>query len=135
MVARELSGVWDILDEVIREHPVMLTGRQPCIRSAFSFRADADRRQSDPPASSARVRGRTTRFDRGDHMAVHVPLSVEAQVEARHDECREYFYRRQRQPIIGPTRYRRDFITMTRDDCVPKSVAGSSAPDEGAHGL
>jgi DNA-directed RNA polymerase subunit beta' len=68
LVEKERPEVWDVLDEVIREHPVLLNpvlveGKairlHPLVCAAFN--ADFD----------------------GDQMAVHVPLSVEAQVEAR----------------------------------------------------
>src|SRR3989440_4048213 len=63
LVEKEKPEVWDILDEVIREHPVLLEGKaiqlHPLVCAAFN--ADFD----------------------GDQMAVHVPLSLEAQLEAR----------------------------------------------------
>src|SRR6186713_1655710 len=63
MVEKERPEVWDILEEVIREHPVLLKGKaiqlHPLVCTAFN--ADFD----------------------GDQMAVHIPLSLEAQLEAR----------------------------------------------------
>ena len=74
--------MWDVLDEVIREHPVLLN------------RAPTLHRLGIQAFDPVLVEGKAIRlhplvcaafnadFD-GDQMAVHVPLSVEAQVEAR----------------------------------------------------
>ena len=82
MVEKEKSEVWDILDEVIREHPVMLN------------RAPTLHRLGIQAFEPVLVEGKAIRlhplvctafnadFD-GDQMAVHVPLSIEAQIEAR----------------------------------------------------
>jgi DNA-directed RNA polymerase subunit beta' len=82
MVERERPEVWDVLEEVIREHPVMLN-RAPTLHrlgiQAF-----------DPVLVSGKAiklhplvcTAFNADFD-GDQMAVHVPLSIEAQVEAR----------------------------------------------------
>src|ERR1041384_7404560 len=82
MVERELPEVWDILDEVIREHPVMLN-RAPTLHrlgiQAFEpILIEGKAIQLHPLVCAAY----NADFD-GDQMAVHVPLSVEAQVEAR----------------------------------------------------
>ncbi len=72
LVEREGPEVWDILEEVIREHPVLLNRAptlhrlgiqafEPVLIEGTAFNADFD----------------------GDQMAVHVPLSIEAQLEAR----------------------------------------------------
>ena len=82
MVEREEAEVWDILDEVIREHPVMLN-RAPTLHrlgiQAFEpVLIEGKAIQLHPlvcPAFNAD-------FD-GDQMAVHVPLALEAQLEAR----------------------------------------------------
>ena len=51
MVEREQPQVWDILEEVIREHPVMLNRAADAAPSRHpGFRAQADRRQGDPTA-------------------------------------------------------------------------------------
>jgi len=82
MVEREVGEVWDILDEVIREHPVMLN-RAPTLHrlgiQAFEpVLIEGKAIQLHPLVCAAF----NADFD-GDQMAVHVPLSVEAQVEAR----------------------------------------------------
>jgi DNA-directed RNA polymerase subunit beta' len=82
MVEKELPEVWDVLDEIIREYPVMLN------------RAPTLHRLGIQAFEPVLVEGKAIRihplvcaafnadFD-GDQMAVHVPLSVEAQVEAK----------------------------------------------------
>ena len=82
MVERLQTEVWDILEEVIREHPVMLN------------RAPTLHRLGIQAFEPVLVEGRAIKlhplvctafnadFD-GDQMAVHVPLSVEAQAECR----------------------------------------------------
>src|SRR5262245_17915828 len=82
MVEKERSKVWDILDEVIREHPVLLN-RAPTLHrlgiQAFEpLLIEGKAIQLHPLVCAAY----NADFD-GDQMAVHVPLSVEAQVEAR----------------------------------------------------
>ena len=82
MVEKERPEVWDILDEVIREHPVMLN-RAPTLHrlgiQAFEpVLIEGKAIQLHPLVCAAY----NADFD-GDQMAVHVPLSVEAQVEAR----------------------------------------------------
>jgi DNA-directed RNA polymerase subunit beta' len=82
MVEKERSEVWDILDEVIREHPVLLN-RAPTLHrlgiQAFEpILIEGKAIQLHPLVCAAF----NADFD-GDQMAVHVPLSVEAQVEAR----------------------------------------------------
>src|SRR5436309_2858485 len=81
-VEKERKEVWDILDEVIREHPVMLN-RAPTLHrlgiQAFEpVLIEGKAIQLHPLVCSAF----NADFD-GDQMAVHVPLSIEAQVEAR----------------------------------------------------
>jgi len=82
MVEKEKGEVWDILDEVIREHPVLLN------------RAPTLHRLGIQGFEPVLVEGKAIRlhplvctafnadFD-GDQMAVHLPLSIEAQIEAR----------------------------------------------------
>ena len=82
LVEKERSEVWDILDEVIREHPVMLN-RAPTLHrlgiQAFEpVLIEGKAIQLHPLVCSAF----NADFD-GDQMAVHVPLSLEAQLEAR----------------------------------------------------
>ena len=82
MVEKERPEVWDILDEVIREHPVLLN-RAPTLHrlgiQAFEpILIEGKAIQLHPLVCAAY----NADFD-GDQMAVHVPLSIEAQVEAR----------------------------------------------------
>ncbi|HEV7157641.1 MAG TPA: DNA-directed RNA polymerase subunit beta' [Caulobacteraceae bacterium] len=82
MVEREQPQVWDILEEVIREHPVMLN-RAPTLHrlgiQAFEPKLiEGKAIQLHPLVCTAF----NADFD-GDQMAVHVPLSLEAQLEAR----------------------------------------------------
>ena len=82
MVEKERPEVWDILEEVIREHPVMLN-RAPTLHrlgiQAFEpVLIEGKAIQLHPLVCTAF----NADFD-GDQMAVHVPLSLEAQLEAR----------------------------------------------------
>jgi DNA-directed RNA polymerase subunit beta' len=82
MVEKERPEVWDILEEVIREHPVMLN-RAPTLHrlgiQAFEpTLVEGKAIQLHPLVCTAF----NADFD-GDQMAVHVPLSLEAQLEAR----------------------------------------------------
>ena len=82
LVEREGSEVWDVLEEVIREHPVMLN-RAPTLHrlgiQAFEpVLIEGKAIQLHPLVCTAF----NADFD-GDQMAVHVPLSIEAQLEAR----------------------------------------------------
>ncbi|MGR9012329.1 MAG: DNA-directed RNA polymerase subunit beta' [Gammaproteobacteria bacterium] len=82
MVEREGTEVWDILEEVIREHPILLN-RAPTLHrlgiQAFEpTLIEGKAIQLHPLVCSAF----NADFD-GDQMAVHIPLSIEAQLEAR----------------------------------------------------
>ncbi|ADN74466.1 DNA-directed RNA polymerase subunit beta' [Ferrimonas balearica DSM 9799] len=82
MVEREVAEVWDVLDEVIREHPVLLN-RAPTLHrlgiQAFEpVLIEGKAIQLHPLVCAAY----NADFD-GDQMAVHVPLTLEAQLEAR----------------------------------------------------
>src|SRR5437899_3109030 len=82
LVEQEVPEVWDILEEVIREHPVMLN-RAPTLHrlgiQAFEpVLIEGKAIQLHPLVCAAF----NADFD-GDQMAVHVPLSLEAQLEAR----------------------------------------------------
>jgi len=77
LVEREGSEVWDILEEVIREHPVMLN-RGLGIQAFEPVLIEGKAIQLHPLVCAAF----NADFD-GDQMAVHVPLSIEAQLEAR----------------------------------------------------
>ncbi len=82
MVERQEEVVWDVLEEVIREHPVMLN-RAPTLHrlgiQAFEPKLiEGKAIQLHPLVCTAF----NADFD-GDQMAVHVPLSLEAQIECR----------------------------------------------------
>ncbi|GAB4122827.1 MAG: DNA-directed RNA polymerase subunit beta' [Wenzhouxiangellaceae bacterium] len=82
LVEQETAEVWDILEQVIREHPVMLN-RAPTLHrlgiQAFEpVLIEGKAIQLHPLVCTAF----NADFD-GDQMAVHVPLSIEAQLEAR----------------------------------------------------
>jgi DNA-directed RNA polymerase subunit beta' len=82
MVEKEKPEVWDVLDEIIREHPVLLN-RAPTLHrlgiQAFEpVLIEGKAIQLHPLVCSAF----NADFD-GDQMAVHIPLSIEAQAEAR----------------------------------------------------
>ena len=82
MLEKERPEVWDVLDEVIREHPILLN-RAPTLHrlgiQAFEpVLIEGKAIQLNPLVCAAF----NADFD-GDQMAVHVPLSVEAQAEAR----------------------------------------------------
>ncbi|MEM6626645.1 MAG: DNA-directed RNA polymerase subunit beta', partial [Pseudomonadota bacterium] len=82
LVEKEKPEVWDILEEVIREHPVMLN-RAPTLHrlgiQAFEPKLIEGKAIQLHPLVCAAF---NADFD-GDQMAVHVPLSLEAQLEAR----------------------------------------------------
>jgi DNA-directed RNA polymerase subunit beta' len=105
MVEKERPEVWDILAEVVREHPVMLN-RAPTLHrlgiQAFEPQLiDGKAIQLHPLVCAAY----NADFD-GDQMAVHVPLSVEAQIEARvlMMSTNNILSPATGRPIIGPTR-------------------------------
>ncbi len=82
LVEKERPEVWDVLDEVIREHPVLLN-RAPTLHrlgiQAFEPQLIEGKAIQLHPLVCAAF---NADFD-GDQMAVHVPLSLEAQLEAR----------------------------------------------------
>jgi len=104
MVEKERPEVWDILAEVIKEHPVMLN-RAPTLHrlgiQAFEpTLIDGKAIQLHPLVCAAF----NADFD-GDQMAVHVPLSVEAQIEARvlMMSTNNILSPATGRPVIGPT--------------------------------
>ena len=104
MVEKEASEVWDILEEVIKEHPVMLN-RAPTLHrlgiQAFEpTLIEGKAIQVHPLVCSAF----NADFD-GDQMAVHVPLSIESQMEARvlMMSTNNILKPANGKPIIGPT--------------------------------
>ena len=102
MVERRKAVVWDVLEEVIREHPVLLN-RAPTLHrlgiQAFEpVLVDGKAIQIHPLVCKAF----NADFD-GDQMAVHVPLSAEAQAEARILSCRrKTLHARHGRPITEP---------------------------------
>ncbi len=105
MVERARPEVWDILEEVIREHPVMLN-RAPTLHrlgiQAFEpMLVEGKAIQLHPLVCTAF----NADFD-GDQMAVHVPLSVEAQLEARvlMMSTNNILHPANGRPIINPTK-------------------------------
>jgi len=82
LVEREAPEVWDVLDEVIREHPVLLN-RAPTLHrlgiQAFEPTLIEGKAIQLHPLVCAAY---NADFD-GDQMAVHVPLTIEAQLESR----------------------------------------------------
>jgi DNA-directed RNA polymerase subunit beta' len=104
MVEREEAIVWDILEEVIREHPVLLN-RAPTLHrlgiQAFEpLLVEGKAIQLHPLVCVAY----NADFD-GDQMAVHVPLTLEAQLEARAlmMATNNILHPANGEPIIGPT--------------------------------
>src|ERR1700694_5929287 len=104
LVEKERPEVWDILDEVIREHPVLLN-RAPTLHrlgiQAFEpVLIEGKAIQLHPLVCAAF----NADFD-GDQMAVHVPLSLEAQLEARvlMMSTNHILHPANGSPIIGPS--------------------------------
>src|SRR5579885_1681950 len=133
MVEKEGKDVWDILDDVIREHPVLLN-RAPTLHrlgiQAFEpVLIEGKAIQLHPLVCVAY----NADFD-GDQMAVHVPLSIEAQVEARvlMMSTNNILSPASGKPIIVPTQ---DMVLglyyMTRERPLAKGEGKSfSSPDE-----
>jgi DNA-directed RNA polymerase subunit beta' len=119
LVEKEKPEVWDILDEVIREHPVLLN-RAPTLHrlgiQAFEPTLIEGKAIQLHPLVCAAF---NADFD-GDQMAVHVPLSLEAQLEARvlMMSTNNILHPANGQPIIVPSQdivlglY---YLSLTRD--------------------
>ncbi len=104
MVERVRPEVWDVLEDVIREHPVMLN-RAPTLHrlgiQAFEpILVEGRAIQIHPLVCT----GYNADFD-GDQMAVHVPLSTEAQAEARilMLSAHNILNPKDGRPVVGPT--------------------------------
>ena len=134
LVEKERPEVWDILEEVIKEHPVMLN-RAPTLHrlgiQAFEpVLTEGKAIQLHPLVCAAF----NADFD-GDQMAVHVPLSIEAQMEARvlMMSTNNILSPAHGKPIIVPTQ---DIVLglyhMTRQRPYAK---GEYKKREGAYGL
>ncbi|MDF2118146.1 DNA-directed RNA polymerase subunit beta' [Roseiarcaceae bacterium H3SJ34-1] len=130
LVEKEKPEVWDILDEVIREHPILLN-RAPTLHrlgiQAFEpVLIEGKAIQLHPLVCAAF----NADFD-GDQMAVHVPLSLEAQLEARvlMMSTNNILHPANGQPIIVPSQdivlglY---YLTLARDGDVGQGMAFSN---------
>ncbi|HEY7841231.1 MAG TPA: DNA-directed RNA polymerase subunit beta' [Gammaproteobacteria bacterium] len=135
LVEREGPEVWDVLEEVIREHPVMLN-RAPTlhrlgIQSFEPVLIEGKAIQLHPLVCTAF----NADFD-GDQMAVHVPLSVEAQLEARTlmMSTNNILSPANGEPIIVPTQ---DVVLglyyMTRDSAAAKGTGMKFADVDEVH--
>ena len=82
MVEQQRSEVWDILDEVIKEHPVLLN-RAPTLHRLGIQAFEPVLIEGKAIQLHALVCSAFNADFDGDQMAVHVPLSLEAQLEAR----------------------------------------------------
>ncbi len=129
MVERERPEVWDILDEVIKEHPVMLN-RAPTLHrlgiQAFEpVLVEGKAINLHPLVCTAF----NADFD-GDQMAVHVPLSIEAQMETRvlMMSTNNILSPASGRPIINPTQ---DIVLglyyMTRERTLAKGATNESS--------
>ncbi len=127
LVEKERPEVWDILDEVIREHPILLN-RAPTLHrlgiQAFEPTLIEGKAIQLHPLVCAAF---NADFD-GDQMAVHVPLSLEAQLEARvlMMSTNNILHPASGQPIIVPSQdivlglY---YVTLERDGDVGQGMA------------
>ena len=136
MVEMEVPEVWDILEEVIREHPVMLN-RAPTLHrlgiQAFEpVLIEGKAIQLHPLVCTPY----NADFD-GDQMAVHVPLSIEAQLEARSlmMSTNNILSPANGEPIIVPSQ---DIVLglyyMTRENR-SIDIAGNIAPRKAMRGV
>ena len=132
MVEKERPEVWDILEEVISEHPVLLN-RAPTLHrlgiQAFEpVLIEGKAIQLHPLVCAAF----NADFD-GDQMAVHVPLSIEAQMEARvlMMSTNNILSPANGKPIIDPTQ---DIVLglyyMTRERAVRAAASYREEPSE-----
>ncbi|MCD4781460.1 MAG: DNA-directed RNA polymerase subunit beta' [Candidatus Omnitrophica bacterium] len=122
MVERAKIEVWDILDEVIRDHPIMLnrapTLHRLSIQAFFPKLVEGKAIKLHPLVCAAF----NADFD-GDQMAVHVPLSLEAQIECRLQllSINNLFSPADGRPIITPSQ---DMILglyyLTKEEPNPK---------------
>ncbi len=104
MVEREKAEVWDILEEVIQDHPVMLnrapTLHRLSIQAFYPILVEGKAIKLHPLVCAAF----NADFD-GDQMAVHVPLSLEAQMECRLEllSANNLFSPADGRPIVTPS--------------------------------
>ena len=134
MVEQKVDEVWDILDEVIKEHPVLLN-RAPTLHrlgmQAFEPVLTEGKAIRLHPLVCVAF---NADFD-GDQMAVHLPLSIEAQIEARvlMMSTNNILSPASGRPIIQPSQ---DIVLgsyyMTRERAFAKGQGGHSPPRRGA---
>ncbi len=104
MVEREKAEVWDILDEVIKDHPIMLnrapTLHRLSVQAFYPILVEGKAIKLHPLVCAAF----NADFD-GDQMAVHLPLSIEAQMECRLEllSINNLFSPADGRPIITPS--------------------------------
>ncbi|MCA9393359.1 MAG: DNA-directed RNA polymerase subunit beta' [Candidatus Omnitrophica bacterium] len=104
MVERAKAEVWDILDEVIQDHPIMLnrapTLHRLSIQAFYPTLVEGKAIKLHPLVCSAF----NADFD-GDQMAVHVPLSLEAQMECRLEllSINNLFSPADGRPVVSPS--------------------------------
>lgn len=104
MVERAKIEVWDILDEVIQDHPIMLnrapTLHRLSIQAFYPILVEGKAIRLHPLVCASF----NADFD-GDQMAVHVPLSIEAQMECRLEllSINNLFSPADGRPVISPT--------------------------------
>ncbi|MCX7120209.1 MAG: DNA-directed RNA polymerase subunit beta' [Gammaproteobacteria bacterium] len=142
MVEMEMPEVWDILEEVIREHPVLLN-RAPTLHrlgiQAFEpMLVEGKAIQLHPLVCTAY----NADFD-GDQMAVHVPLTLEAQLEARSlmMSTNNVLHPANGDPVIVPTQdvvlglyyMTRDCVNVKGEGMVFSDVDEVSRAYEGEH--
>ncbi len=133
MVERAKIEVWDILDEVIKDHPIMLnrapTLHRLSIQAFYPTLVEGKAIKLHPLVCAAF----NADFD-GDQMAVHVPLSIEAQMECRLQllSINNIFSPADGRPVLSPTQ---DIVLglyyLTKEDIKTKSEQSVfSSPQE-----
>ncbi len=130
MLERKDEEVWDILEQVIRNHPVLLN-RAPTLHrmgiQAFEpILVEGNAIHLHPLV----CKGFNADFD-GDQMAVHLPLSIEAQVEAHTlmMSTHNIFAPSNGKPIMSPSQdtvMGCNYITVEKPDCVGQGMIFSS---------
>jgi DNA-directed RNA polymerase subunit beta' len=133
MLERKDDEVWDILEEVIRNHPVLLN-RAPTLHRIGIQAFEPTLVEGNAIKLHPLVcRGFNADFD-GDQMAVHLPLSIEAQVEAHTlmMSTNNIFSPANGSPIISPSQdvvmgcY---YMTMSLPECKGDGMSFSSFPE------
>ncbi len=134
MVEKAKTEVWDILEEVIKDHPVMLnrapTLHRLSIQAFYPILIEGKAIKLHPLVCAAF----NADFD-GDQMAVHVPLSIEAQMECRLEllSINNLFSPADGRPVISPSQ---DIVLglyyLTKEDANNKDIDNRifSTPEE-----